>query len=177
MKRGEMCGTCHDVGNLRVARQLDGTYAYAPAGKRAPDADPTHQFPLERTFTECARAFADGGVDMQGRFGGDAGNTIVSTCQDCHMPKVRAAACISPWQRADLATHELAGAASWVLGIVGDYYGACRPSGDRERTSERGRDAGPGRDGRIVRERASPARTRRQTSPGTIPTGHIEGRR
>ncbi len=179
VKRGEMCGTCHDVGNLRVARQPDGTYAYAPAGKRAPDADPTHQFPLERTFTEWRlSAFADGGVDMQGRFGGDAGNTIVSTCQDCHMPKVRAAACIFAGQRADLATHELAGAASWVLGIVGDYYGASvdRPAIARGQANAvamlaRAATVALSVNGRVLRARVA------NQSGHKIPTGHIEGRR
>lgn len=121
-KGGEMCGTCHDVGNLCVSRQQDGTYAYNALGERSPSADPWEQFPLERTFTEWKlSAFANGGVDMKGRFGG-TGGPVVSSCQDCHMPKTVGQACYWGPEYSDLARHDFAGASSWVLDIIGRKY-------------------------------------------------------
>lgn len=179
VKRSEMCGTCHDVGNLRVTRAPDGTYGYVPAGQRAPKPDPTQQFPLERTFTEWRlSAFADGGVDMHGVFGGDAGSSVVSTCQDCHMPRVRAPACIFAGPRAELATHEFAGASAWVLGIVADYYGPAvdgaalaRGQANAVAMLERAATLALTATGGVLRARVT------NQSGHKIPTGHIEGRR
>lgn len=118
MRSSDMCGTCHDVGNVAVSRASDGTYAYNAAGAPAPDSDPHTQFPLERTYTEWKlSAFARGGVDMKGRFGG-AGATVVSTCQDCHMPRTTSKGCVLAAERSDLARHEFAGASAWVLRAI-----------------------------------------------------------
>jgi hypothetical protein len=126
-RRSELCGTCHEVGNLAVSRQADGTYRYNAAGEPAPDANPSAQFPLERTFTEWRlSAFANGGVDMGGRFGGDGFETDgstdaepIRTCQDCHMPKTSGAACVVAPPRDAVPRHEFAGAAAWVLQAIG----------------------------------------------------------
>src|SRR5262245_29135115 len=84
---GNICGTCHEVGNVAVSSRTDGTYFYNAVDEPTPTENPAHQFPLERTFSEWRlSSFANGGVDMQGRFNG-VGPTVVSTCQDCHMPK------------------------------------------------------------------------------------------
>jgi hypothetical protein len=51
-RRGDFCGTCHDVGNVATARQPDGTYRYNALDTPSPGSDPWTQFPLERTYTE-----------------------------------------------------------------------------------------------------------------------------
>src|SRR5690606_13627237 len=83
------CGTCHDVGNVATVRQPDGTYRYDAIDQPAADTDLWTQFPLERTYTEWQLSqFAAGGVNMHGKFGG-GGASVVSTCQDCHMPRAQ----------------------------------------------------------------------------------------
>ncbi len=120
-KTGEFCGTCHDVGNVATTKQLDGSYQYNALDTPPVSEDPHTQFPLERTYTEWKlSAFANGGVDMGGRFGG-TGGPVVSTCQDCHMPRETGAACAWTDPRPDLASHEFAGASAWSLEIIGLY--------------------------------------------------------
>lgn len=118
---GNFCGTCHEVGNVAVTRQDDGTYRYNAIGAPSPTTDPSHQFPLERTYSEwLLSAFAAGGVDMGGRFGG-TGVSVVSTCQDCHMPRTAAKLCILTGERPDARRHEFAGAAAQVLDIIAEH--------------------------------------------------------
>jgi hypothetical protein len=116
-----MCGTCHDVGNVATTRQPDGSYRYNLLDAPAPDADPWMQFPLERTYTEWKlSAFAAGGVDLGGRFGGARSN-VVSSCQDCHMPTNSGSACSWCAVRSDLPSHEFAGAAVPSLDLIAAY--------------------------------------------------------
>ena len=179
VKRSEMCGTCHDVGNVRVTRLADGTYQYVPAGQGTPNADPTAQFPLERTYTEWRlSAFADGGVDAGGLFGGDAGPAVVSTCQDCHMPRVSAQACAFAGTRSDLARHEFAGASAWVLEIIGMQYAAdvdlaalAEGKANAIAMIQRAATVSLSVQGASLRARVV------NRSGHKIPTGHIEGRR
>lgn len=175
-RTGELCGTCHDVGNPAVAKQSDGTYRYADPNQ-PPSGDPLEQFPLERTYSEWKlSAFANGGVDMGGRFGGD-GATVVSTCEDCHMPRTTARGCAFGPTRDDLARHEFAGASAWVLDIVA----AANPGLDVAALA-RGRAS--------AIDMLSRAATLETTQNGStlhvrvvnesghkLPTGHIEGRR
>jgi hypothetical protein len=59
--------------------------------------------PSERTYSEWLMSdFADGPIDMGGRFGGN--NPLVSSCQDCHMPAADGLSCIFGDFRSDLAT-------------------------------------------------------------------------
>jgi cysteine-rich repeat protein len=120
---GDFCGTCHDVGNVAITKQPDGTYLYNAFDTESPTDDPHGQFPLERTYTEWKlSAFANGGVDMGGIFGGDGGG-VVSTCQDCHMPRTASAQAASTGPvRSNMAVHEFAGASSWVLETIGKKY-------------------------------------------------------
>ncbi len=119
-RRSEMCGTCHDVGNVATNRQPDGTYRYNTLGQAPRTADPHAQFPLERTFTEWKlSAFASGGVDMGGRFGGE-GATVVSSCQDCHMPLATGRAASMGPERTDLRKHDFAGATAPVLRLIAE---------------------------------------------------------
>lgn len=179
-RSGAYCGTCHDVGNVAVTRQPDGTYQYNTIDERTPSEDPAAQFPLERTYTEWKlSAFANGGVDMGGRFGG-SGPTVVSTCQDCHMPKTTGRACIGGPVRGDLAQHDFAGASSWVLEIIGLYY-QNDPNVNQAALAD-----GRAKAIDMVQRAASldviqscgAIRVRVINESGhKIPTGHIEGRR
>lgn len=179
--RGEFCMTCHEVGNIAVSRQADGTYRYNALNVRVPDENPHTQFPLERTGSEWKlSAFANGGVDMGGRFGGTRG-PIVSTCQDCHMPGAADQACFFGPTRPDRAGHQFAGASAQVLDLIIEQQR--RDNGDeglaplhagraaavsmlqRAATLELGADSAS-LDVRIINE-----------SGHKLPTGHIEGRR
>jgi len=179
-KRGDLCGTCHDVGNVAVTRLPDGTYRYNNFNEATPTENLADQFPLERTYTEWKlSSFANGGVDMGGRFGGQ-GATTVSTCQDCHMPQTTARGCFFGPERGDLARHDFAGASSWVLEIIARYY-EDDPEVDQAALSE-----GRAKAVSMVQRAASleldqscgSVRTRVINESGhKIPTGHIEGRR
>ncbi len=181
-RRSELCGTCHDVGNVAVSRQPDGTYRYNAIDQAVPDEDPWTQFPLERTYTEWKlSAFAAGGVDLGGRFGGNRG-PVVSSCQDCHMPASTAKGCFFGRERDDLASHEFAGAAAPTLDLIleqlaGDPEPPVDPAlvvAARARAVsmlERAATLVPfERDGTLV------VRVVNQTGH-KLPTGHIEGRR
>jgi hypothetical protein len=177
---GEMCATCHQVGNVATTRQADGTYRYNAIGQASPTDNPVDMFPLERTYSEWKlSAFANGGVDMQGRFGG-VGVSTVSTCQDCHMPRTSTKLCIVGPRRTDARRHEFAGASAQVLDLISAYTQS-DPSVDQTALSA-GRAAavsmlqraasldlaatGPTLRVRVINE-----------SGHKLPTGHIEGRR
>jgi len=179
-RSSDMCGTCHDVGNVAVTKQPDGSYRYNDIGQASPTEDLHQMFPLERTYTEWKlSAFASGGVDMGGRFGG-GGVTVVETCQDCHMPKVSAPGCIFTDARPDLPRHEFAGASAQVLDLIAEHYAddpaVDLPSIARSRAAavsmlERAASLELGQTGtsldvRVINETGH-----------KLPTGHIEGRR
>ena len=176
-----LCGTCHDVGNVAVSRQVDGSYRYNALDTPPESEDLASHFPLERTYTEWKlSAFAAGGVDMGGRFGGEGGG-VVSSCQDCHMPVRAGAACNMVPPRADLRSHDFAGASSWVLDIIGRYYqddpavdqdalavgmAAANDMLGRAASLDLAQDSGGVLRARVINE-----------SGHKLPTGHIEGRR
>jgi hypothetical protein len=179
-QRSAMCGTCHDVGNVATTRQPDGSYRYNLLDTQAPDADPWTQFPLERTYTEWKlSAFATGGVDLGGRFGGDR-DDIVSTCQDCHMPTNTGSACSWGEVRTDLPSHEFAGAAAPSLDLIAAYT-ASDPEVDQSAIAagraralsmlERAADVDLRLDAGYLLARVT------NHSGHKLPTGHIEGRR
>lgn len=179
-RTGEMCGTCHEVGNVEVSKQSDGSYRYNALNSPVPDEDTHAQFPLERTYTEWKlSAFANGGVDMKGRFGG-TNRGVVSTCQDCHMPQYTGRACLYGPKRSDPKTHSFAGASSWVLEIIG-LYNANDPAVDQEALLD-GQQAAI----EMVQKSATLKLTQSGKSLNVrvtnesghkLPTGHIEGRR
>ncbi len=177
---GDFCGTCHDVGNLATTKQRNGTYRYNALATSSPTTDPWQQFPLERTYTEWKlSAFANGGVDMGGRFGG-VGSPIVSTCQDCHMPRVAGSSCFAGPDRPDVAQHSFAGSAVGVLKMIalnsindpdvnqGAIDTAINKSIDmlQRAASMELMQVGQSLRVRVINE-----------SGHKIPTGHIEGRR
>jgi len=179
-KAGRMCGTCHDVGNVAVEKLPDGTYTYNAIDQRTPDENPHTQFPLERTFSEWALSeFATSGVDMGGRFGGD-GASVVSTCQDCHMPKTTARGCFFGRERRDLARHTFAGAAAPVLDLIAEFTKddpnvdqAAIVAGRANAVSmlERAASLAVRAEGELLRVQVT------NESGHKLPTGHIEGRR
>ena len=121
---GEFCGTCHDVGNVAVTKQPDGTYLYNNIGERTPDEDPQAQFPLETDLlgVEDSATSPTAASTWVGALAAPE-VTVVSTCQDCHMPKrASAQACHTEPARSDAAVHEFAGASAWVLEIIGQHY-------------------------------------------------------
>jgi hypothetical protein len=119
-----LCATCHEVSNPLYTRQSDGTYALGPLAAPHPTHDRFDEFPIERTFSEWSQSvFAQGPVDMGGRFGGN--NPLVSTCQDCHMPKTTGTGCnpvFDTTPRPNLYRHLFNGANTWVLRAVRDLY-------------------------------------------------------
>lgn len=179
-RTSEFCGTCHEVGNLAVSRRKDGTWGYNAIDEPTPDENPWMQFPLERTYTEWKlSAFADGGVDLGGRFGGE-GMTVVATCQDCHMPRAVGQAAILAEVRQDLRTHDFAGAAAPILDLIAAQY-PDDPAVDLDAIAlarakavsmlERAADL-------ELEQACGSLRTRVVNQTGhKLPTGHIEGRR
>jgi hypothetical protein len=178
--KGEFCGTCHDVGNVAVTLQPDGTYRYNALDTATPTEDLHQQFPLERTYTEWKLSeFASTGVDMQGRFGGD-GATIVSTCQDCHMPRAAAQACFFGDKRPDVRRHDFAGSSAQVLDLINaflqddpetDFPAIARGRAKAVDMLQRAATVEVARAGSDLRVRVI------NESGHKLPTGHIEGRR
>ncbi len=179
-RRGDFCGTCHDVGNVATLRQPDGSYRYNALDQEATNSDPWMQFPLERTYTEWKlSAFNNGGVDMGGRFGG-VGFPIIESCQDCHMPRAEAQACFFAPVRPDVRRHDFAGAAAPILDLVLEVFGNDPAVNVDEIAAGRARAVS-------MLERAASLelaqncgtlRVRVINESGhKLPTGHIEGRR
>lgn len=179
-RESRLCGTCHDVGNVATTRQPDGSYRYNAVDTPAPSGDPWTQFPLERTYTEWKlSAFAAGGVDLGGRFGGARG-PVVASCQDCHMPTRSGSACSWGALRSDLPSHEFAGAAVPSLDLIAAHT-AGDPSVDQGAIAagraralsmlQRAADVELSLDaGELVARVVN-------HSGHKLPTGHIEGRR
>jgi hypothetical protein len=120
-----LCATCHDVSNPVLERQggpiPSPTDTYIPGDMDlAAAVDKYDQFPVERTFSEWANsAFAEGPIDMGGRFGGN--NPLISVCQDCHMPDATGTGCnpvIAEVTRDDVPAHYFLGAGNWVLDAI-----------------------------------------------------------
>lgn len=117
----DMCATCHDVSNPVFERQVDGTYALGELDTPHSTHDKYDQFPVERTYSEWSvSAFADGPIDMGGRFGGN--KVAVSSCQDCHMPDATGKGCKTGDVREDLPPHFFNGGSTWMLQAVRNLY-------------------------------------------------------
>ena len=113
----ELCRTCHDVSNPAYIRQ-GNQYVLIDLNSPHPTHDPNDEYPVERTYSEWSMSeFAQGPVDMGGRFGGN--NPEVSSCQDCHMPSTSGVGCnMGAPTRPDLALHNFSGAQTWVLDAI-----------------------------------------------------------
>ncbi len=117
------CAMCHDVSNPVFTRQPDGSYALNELDMPHPTQDKADMFPIERTYSEWAQsAFAQGPVEMGGRFGGNI--TAVSSCQDCHMPDGTGRGCNRNSRpiRDDLPRHDLNGGNTWLVLAVRELY-------------------------------------------------------
>lgn len=121
---GDMCGTCHDVSNPLYLKTPEGTFEFAPFDAEHPTQSKHDQFPEQRTYSEWLNsAFAQGGVDLEGRFGGN--ESVVSSCQSCHMPRVDAFACqpffgFGPYT--DHPHHTFQGANRWIIDVLQYVY-------------------------------------------------------
>ena len=120
-RSSEMCATCHDVSNPVFEKQPDGTYAPGTLDLAHPTSLKEDMFPVERTYSEWLMSdFADGPIDMGGRFGGV--NPLVSTCQDCHMPDAEGLGCSFGEFHDDLPQHQFNGGNTWLLNAVRTLY-------------------------------------------------------
>lgn len=176
------CGTCHDVGNVLLSKQPDGTYWFDTLNEPVPDEDPWTHFPIQRTFTEWKLSeFASTGVDMEGRFGGDGHPTgVMHSCQDCHMPRTPGFS--SPFGQwyPDLARHDFSGASAWGLEMIGLFW-----EGDPQvdpKAIQRGIDRATDMLERAatleVSQHGAALNVKVVNETGhKLPTGHIEGRR
>ncbi len=128
----ELCATCHDVSNPVYVRQPDGSYAASPLDQAHPTGDQYDMFPVERTYSEWLNSDYPAGVDAGGVFGGNLPTGVVSSCQDCHMPKYDGKACVQPAilypPRPNTPAHDFAGGNSWIRDAVGDLIVEFWPS-------------------------------------------------
>jgi hypothetical protein len=188
--KGRFCGQCHDVSTPTYTKLADGTYALNSLGAPHPTAKADEMFPEQRTYSEwAASTFASMGVAFADRrFGGNTPDGVVSSCQDCHMPKQVGGGCIffdgdPKYERDDIGQHSFSGANTWVmrairmaqgdeadnLGLTADRVEAAtarniqmlRDASDMELSRE-----GPRLKVRIINQ-----------SGHKLPTGYVEGRR
>ncbi|MCA9291406.1 MAG: hypothetical protein KDA25_09770 [Phycisphaerales bacterium] len=121
-----LCATCHDVSNPIYERQPDGTYALTDLDDPHPTGNTYDMFPVERTYSEWLNSqFASGGVQLDGRFGGNHPTGVMETCQDCHMPDQNGPGCRVPgigFDRPNMPQHALNGGNTWVLHAVNELY-------------------------------------------------------
>ncbi len=133
--KAEFCWTCHDVSNPLFMRQPDGTYVLEEAtlGVEHATHDQFDMFPLHRTYSEWKNSyyFTTGGVQHNGRFGGNHPTGVMGACQDCHMPDQQGDGCIifSFPSRPDVPQHSFIGSNTWGLKAVRavDYDGDLMP--------------------------------------------------
>lgn len=88
-------------------------------------------FPEQRTYSEWLNSAYVNGVEYADhRYGGNDPDGVVSSCQDCHMPKVIAGGCVfyqfgEPWfERPDMPQHSFSGANTWVVQGIRHQLGA-----------------------------------------------------
>jgi hypothetical protein len=111
----DVCGTCHNLRNP-VFTKNDMTGEWELNADNTPIADPTKGFPEQSTYDEWAASeYASTGVEAP-QFGGN--KTVVSTCQDCHMPDVTGKDANLGLTRTDVPFHGLAGANTFVPDII-----------------------------------------------------------
>ncbi len=109
----DLCGTCHNVGNPVFTRNAEGGYDPNPFGE---PGDPELAFPEQSTYDEwAASSYAVAGVRAP-QFGGN--KTVVSTCQDCHMPDVSGRDAEDGPERDDLPLHEMVGANTFIPKVL-----------------------------------------------------------
>ncbi|MCE2881017.1 MAG: dockerin type I domain-containing protein [Planctomycetaceae bacterium] len=130
-RSSEFCGTCHDVSNPLYSKNAKGEYVLNPLGAAHPTQEPHDMFPEQRTYSEWLHSsYPNGVLYADHRYGGNDADGVVSSCQDCHMPKVIAGGCRfyefgEPWfERPDMPQHGFAGSNTWVIQAVRNQLGA-----------------------------------------------------
>ena len=109
----DLCGTCHDVRNTMFTRDSNGDYVVNALDE---PGDLAQGFPEQLTYTEWKLSeFATSGV-VDPRFGGNA--TLLTTCQDCHMPDVSGRDAKNAPIRDDLPLHSLLGANTFIPKVL-----------------------------------------------------------
>ena len=125
VKRGQFCGSCHDVSSPVTSSGPARTLIDAFGN------DTGIAFPIERTASEWTYSdfgdtlFVDGFADAEpagdvARFG--------ETCQSCHMPQSVEPETMACHQNdegsrvGNLGRHDLVGANAWVLGLIRNLY-------------------------------------------------------
>jgi hypothetical protein len=148
-RSSDLCGTCHEVSNPLMTRvggpipAATDTYVLnamnTPHSEPLSDQDKYNMFPEQRTYSEWAQssfATTPGGLfipdeanPLLNRFGGN--QLTVSTCQDCHMPRVTGQLCdlFEPPVRSDIGYHSFVGANVFAIDLLLHLYG---PSGTGE---------------------------------------------
>jgi plastocyanin len=135
-RRGDLCGTCHDVSNPVFTHVTGATYAPGPLDQRADSIGVAWLMPIERTFSEWRASAYPGGVQAP-QFTGGVGDGPVSACQSCHEPAVIGQGCNpdsfpSAPVRGDLPFHDMAGGNAWMpkalLALSGLYPGEIDPA-------------------------------------------------
>jgi len=120
--QSEMCWTCHDVSNMLFMRQPDETYVMESLGTPHSTGSQSDMFPLHRTYSEWQNSyyFTLGGVQHNGRFGGNHPTGVMNVCQDCHMPDQIGKGCGLPAfpERPDVPQHSFIGSNTWGLKAV-----------------------------------------------------------
>jgi len=109
-----LCGTCHNVRNpVFTKNPVSGRFE---ANAFDAPADPSLGFPEQTTYDEWAASeYAAAGVYAP-QFGGN--REIVSTCQDCHMPRVSGRDAKTGLLREDLPLHDMTGGNTFVPEIL-----------------------------------------------------------
>lgn len=120
--QAEFCWTCHDVSNMLFKRQPDDTYVMEALGTAHTTGLQEDMFPLHRTYSEWKNSyyFLLGGVQHNGRFGGNHPTGVMNVCQDCHMPDQAGKGCGLPAfpERPDVPQHSFIGSNTWGLKAV-----------------------------------------------------------
>ncbi len=121
-RKAEFCWTCHDVSNPLYTRQPDDTYVLGALGEAHPTGSQDDMFPLHRIYREWQNSYylTQGGVQHNGRFGGNHPTGIMGACQDCDMPDQQGKGCALPAyaERPDVPQHSFIGANTWGLKAV-----------------------------------------------------------
>jgi hypothetical protein len=190
-RTSEFCGTCHDVSNPLYSKNKKGDYVLNALGSPHPTQDPADMYPEQRTYSEWLHsAFPNGVAYADGRFGGNDPDGIVSSCQDCHMPKVIAGGCRfsefgDPWfERPDMPQHSFAGANTWVVQAIRNILGPEEADGiglTQERIDEasaRTISMLQAASDMMLTQKGSALRVRVTNESGhKLPSGYPEGRR
>ena len=115
----EMCGTCHNVRNPVFQRNMAGEYEI---GDFDTPGDPALAFPEQQTYDEwAASAYATGRIfapQFAGAGDGVEGDYTVSSCQDCHMPRVAGRAALGGTLRPNMPLHEMVGANTFTPSLI-----------------------------------------------------------